>query len=71
MTTFEDELRAALHDQAQALRVPERPALDPEGVERTHAPEPRRLLAVAARIRQFYAELIEQPASAPARSKKK
>jgi hypothetical protein len=47
MTTLEDQLRSALRTQAQALRVPERPALDREAVE-SHGPRgPRWLLAAA------------------------
>lgn len=48
MTTVEDKLRAALHDQARALRVPKRPALDDQYVEPASAPRARRLVAVAA-----------------------
>ena len=47
MRTLEDDLRAALRAQAQALRVPERPALDRDVDELRHRPGPRWLIAAA------------------------
>ena len=47
MTTLEDELRVALRTQAQALPVPERPALDREVVKH-HRLTGRRWLIAAA-----------------------
>jgi hypothetical protein len=47
MTILEDDLRAALHGQAQALRVPERPALDDDVDELRRVPGPRWLIAAA------------------------
>jgi Tol biopolymer transport system component len=47
MTSLEDELRVSLRTQAQALRVPKRPALDRDIVELHRRPGPR-WLAVAA-----------------------
>jgi Tol biopolymer transport system component len=47
MTILEDDLRAALRAQAQALRVPERPALDRGVVELRRHPGPRWLIAAA------------------------
>lgn len=47
MTTVEDELRAALRAQAQALRVPERPALARDVVNLHRRPGPRWLVAAA------------------------
>ena len=47
MTNLEDELRERLRTQAQALRVPERPALDRHIVEPRRQPGPRWLIAAA------------------------
>ena len=46
MTTLEDDLRAALRAEAQALRVPGRPALERDIVEPRHR-GPRWLIAAA------------------------
>ena len=47
MTLLEDDLRAALRAEAQALRVPERPELDREVVESGRYSGPRWLVAAA------------------------
>jgi hypothetical protein len=47
MRTLEDDLRAALRAQAQALHVPERPALDRDTDELGHRRGPRWLAAAA------------------------
>ena len=47
MTVLEDELRAALRTQAQALRVPERPILDRDNIQPRRPWEPRWLAAAA------------------------
>lgn len=47
MTTLEDELRSVLRTHAQALRVPEPPALDRRIVEPHRRPGPRWLAAAA------------------------
>jgi Tol biopolymer transport system component len=49
MTSLEDEIRAALRTQADAFRVPERPAFDREVVERRQ-PGHRWLLAAACLV---------------------
>jgi Tol biopolymer transport system component len=47
MTNLEDDIRTALRAQAQALRVPERPAMDREVVEPSRRPGSRWLIAAA------------------------
>ena len=50
MTNLEDELRSALRIQAQALRVPERPAVDRSIVEPSQQPRHRWLIAAACLV---------------------
>ena len=47
MTSLEDELRKGLRARAQALRVPDRPALDRDGTEPHRHRGPRWLIAAA------------------------
>jgi Tol biopolymer transport system component len=47
MTSLEDELREGLRSKAQALRVPDRPALDRDGTEPHRHQGPRWLIAAA------------------------
>lgn len=50
MTSLEDDLRAALRAQAQALSVPERPALERDVVELRRLPAPRWLMLAACLV---------------------